>query len=155
MKDTNQLIHLLHLASRQFSKSFNEKHARSGLYVAQWTVIRYLLKNGPSSQVAMSTYLGVEAPTMTRTITRLEKSGLIKRIEGKDRREKIITLTETALLKIPVWETEISNFEHPLFESLTADEVEITEKVLRTIILSLQQQDLTGGVIDEERNTMD
>lgn len=155
MKDTNQLIHLLHLASRQFSKSFNEKHAPHGLYVAQWTVIRYLLKNGPSTQVAMSTYLGVEAPTMTRTITRLENSGLICRIEGKDRREKIITLTETAMRKIPDWEAEVKKFEQPLFESLSDSEVEIAEKVLQTLILSLTQTDRTGGIQHEERDNMD
>ncbi|MBD3110000.1 MarR family transcriptional regulator [Bacillus sp. AGMB 02131] len=155
MKDTKQFIHLLHLASRQFSKSFNDHFAPAGLYAAQWTIIRYLAKNGPSSQVAMSQYLGVEAPTMTRTLSRMENAGFIKRIEGKDRREKIITLTNLTISKIPDWDREISQFENPLFGPLTVSEVETAEKVLQTLILNLKQQDHTGGVKHEERNDMD
>lgn len=141
MKDSKQLVHLLNLASRKISKSFNERMAPSGLYAAQWTVIRYLFNNGPSTQITMSTYLGVEAPTMTRTITRLEKSGLIVRKEGNDRREKIIHLSDLALSKIPEWEIEITRFEEPLFDKLTDSEIESAKKVLETIILSLKQQD--------------
>lgn len=155
LKDTKQFIHLLHLASRQFSKSFNEKLAPIGLFAAQWTIIRYLNNHGPSSQVTMSTYLGVEAPTMTRTIARMEKAGFIRRIEGKDRREKIITLTEWTISKIPEWEQEINLFENPLFESLSDAEMDAAEKVLQTIILNLKQQDQPGGIHHEERDNMD
>ena len=155
MKDSKQMVHLLNLASRQISKSFNERMAPSGLYAAQWTVIRYILKNGPSTQIAMSSYLGVEAPTMTRTINRLEKAGLIVRKEGKDRREKIINLTDLALSKIPNWEAEIDQFEAPLFESLTDSEVSIANKVLEKIVLSIKQQDKTGGNHIEERDPLD
>ena len=155
MKDSKQMVHLLNLASRQISKLFNERMAPSGLYAAQWTVIRYILKNGPSTQIAMSSYLGVEAPTMTRTINRLESAGLIVRKEGKDRREKIIYLTDLALSKIPNWEAEIEQFEAPLFESLTDSEIRISNEVLEKIILSLKQQEQTGGNDIEKRDSLD
>jgi len=103
----------------------------------------------------MSSYLGVEAPTMTRTIKRLENAGLIVRKEGKDRREKIIYLTDLALSKIPNWEAEIEQFEAPLFESLTDSEIRISNEVLEKIILSLKQQEQTGGNDIEKRDSLD
>ena len=85
----------------------------------------------------------------------MENAGFIKRIEGKDRREKIITLTNLTISKISDWEREISQFENPLFESLTVSEVETAKKVLQTLILNLKQQDHPGGLKHEERNDMD
>ena len=44
---------------------------------------------------------------MTRTLTRMETMGWIIRTEGKDRREKLISLSETAIKMIPVWQEEL------------------------------------------------
>ncbi|MGM9928466.1 MAG: MarR family winged helix-turn-helix transcriptional regulator [Bacillus sp. (in: firmicutes)] len=133
MVDQYNLFHLLHQTTRSFSKSFNEKIAPTGLYMAQWTVIYYLIQNGPSSQITMSSYLNLEAPTMTRTLNRLEELGFIVRKEGKDRREKIIHLTELAIEKVPEWEQQVMEFEQPLFEQLTEEEMEMTRNVLNKI----------------------
>ncbi|WP_042349859.1 MarR family winged helix-turn-helix transcriptional regulator [Bacillus massiliigorillae] len=155
MKNKQDVIPLLNQAARQFSKSFNEKMAPTGLFVAQWAVIRFLMNNGPSTQIAMSSSLNIEAPSMTRTITRMEKAGLIIRKEGQDRREKMIHLTDFAKGKISEWEQEVNQFEEPLFDQLSQQEIEAAEKVLRTIIYKLKQQDETGGTIFEERQTLD
>lgn len=56
-------------------------------------------------------YLNVEAPTITRTVARLEKLGLVRREEGADRREKIVYLTEKALQQMPAVEASVLKFE--------------------------------------------
>ena len=103
----------------------------------------------------MSSYLNIEAPSMTRTITRMEKAGLLVRREGQDRREKVIYLTESAKEKIPEWEREVNQFEEPLFEHLSQQEIDAARKVLQTLISQLKQQDKTGGHPFEERHTLD
>lgn len=109
-----------------------------GIYSAQWSVLRYLNIHGPSTQITMSSYLNVEAPTMTRTIKRLEQMELIKRNAGKDRRENIIQLTEMAKKKITEWEKDIAEFEDPLLEEISFEDIETTKKVLQHLITKLK-----------------
>lgn len=139
MLDKYNLIHQLNQTTRQFSKSFNERIAPSGLYIAQWTVLSYLQTKGPTSQIQMSQYLNLEAPTLTRTLNRLEKLNLIIRKEGKDRREKIIHLTDLAQEKFPEWEKQIREFEQPIFEQLSDDELQTTLAVLEKIRTKLEK----------------
>ncbi|WP_019241573.1 MULTISPECIES: MarR family winged helix-turn-helix transcriptional regulator [Bacillus] len=135
-----ELIHTLNQAARQLAKSFNEQFVSSGLFIAQWTVLRYLQNHGPSTQIQMCNYLKVEAPSLTRTLNRMEKQGLIIRKEGIDRRAKEIHLTPLALEKIPEWKEQVDDFENPIFDTLTAEEMETTIKVLTKIVSALQKQ---------------
>lgn len=41
----------------------------------------------------------------------METMGWIIRTEGKDRREKLISLSETAIKMIPIWQEEVDTFE--------------------------------------------
>lgn len=139
LKESTDLFHLINQTSRQFSKAFNEKFVPSGLYLAQWTVLRYLHLHGSSSQVQMSSYLNVEAPTMTRTLARLEKLGLIERKEGQDRRQKLIQLTPLALKKAPVWLEEVQSFTNPIYNQISEEELQITLRVLTKLQQELKQ----------------
>lgn len=76
-----------------------------------WCRLGYMRLNGrlftvwkPEDQALkeISSYLGVEAPTMTRTLARLEKSGWITRTAGKDKREKLISLTDANILNTTI-----------------------------------------------------
>ena len=54
-----------------------------------------LENNGPSSLVDISSYHNIEKPSITRRVQRLEERRLIDVLPGKDRREKMIKLTES------------------------------------------------------------
>src|SRR5690625_915372 len=64
--------------------------------MSQWSILFCLGKFGPMTQTEIWSYLNVEAPTTTRTLERMEKSGWIIRSQGKDKRERIIELSESA-----------------------------------------------------------
>ena len=132
-------LHLINQASRQISKSFNDRFTPIGLYAAQWAIIRYLHIHGPSTQVQMCTYLSVEAPTMTRTLKRLENSRWIKRTEGTDRREKLISLTEETIDKMPDLLDQVESFREPVYDLLTEEEIAVLTKSLEKIIYQLKQ----------------
>ncbi|HEX6593361.1 MAG TPA: MarR family transcriptional regulator [Bacillota bacterium] len=111
MTNFHDLFHQFFQVNRQFSKLINEKLAPLGLYRSQWTVVYFLKHHGPSTQKEICKYLNVEAPTITRTVKRLEKSGWIERTIGKDKREKRIQLTEEANGQFKQWQQTIHTFE--------------------------------------------
>lgn len=97
MSLSNQdLVHMMQQKSRQFSKSINEALKKHDLYMSQWSILYCLHKFGAMTQKEIWLYLNVEAPTITRTLERMEKSEWIIREEGTDKRERIIRLTEKA-----------------------------------------------------------
>lgn len=53
----------------------------------------YLSKNNSATLVELSNYQGVEKPTITRTISRLEELGYVEQLPSKDKREKKMQLT--------------------------------------------------------------
>ncbi|MEK3855896.1 MarR family winged helix-turn-helix transcriptional regulator [Cytobacillus sp. FSL H8-0458] len=123
--DPNQseFFHSINQFTRHFSKVLNESLVPLGLYAAQWTIIYRLKTGGPSTQKEISSYLGVEAPTMTRTLARLEKSGWIARTAGKDKREKLISLTDAAILEYDNWLTAVRSSESNVLQNITEEEI--------------------------------
>ncbi|WP_143318011.1 MarR family transcriptional regulator [Clostridium sp. HBUAS56017] len=95
--------HKVNQLARNFTKKLNEKISLLSLYSLQWAIILYLHEKKQCIQIQLCKYLGVEAPTVTRTLTRMEEMGLVIRNEGKDKRERLIKLTEKAYEMFPKW----------------------------------------------------
>lgn len=119
----SEFFHSINQFTRHFSKVLNESLVPLGLYAAQWTIIYRLKTGGPSTQKEISSYLGVEAPTMTRTLARLEKSGWITRTAGRDKREKLISLTDTAILEYDNWLAAVRSSESNVLQNITEEEI--------------------------------
>ena len=79
---------------RPLITTLNELMSTYKLSYSLWQVIFYLKNNGPSTLVEISNQYNVEKPTITRRVHRLEELQMVKQIPGKDRREKVIQLTE-------------------------------------------------------------
>lgn len=80
---------------RSLINELNELLSEFGLSYSLWQVIYYLKHNGPSVLVDISIYYEVEKPTITRRVQRLEELNIVMGIPGKDKREKLIQLTES------------------------------------------------------------
>ena len=133
---THELFHTLHQLSRHLTNTLNEALKPLGLYSAQWSVI-YVLKNkGSLTQKELCDYLFVEAPPMTRTIQRLVKQGYVTQIPGKDKREKYVQLTDTALQEYPTWEQIVNSANQELMKDFP---LEAREQLLQLQKCWLQQ----------------
>ncbi|MCL6621393.1 MAG: MarR family transcriptional regulator [Syntrophobacterales bacterium] len=124
MNKQSELFHSINQVSRHYSKILNENLVPLGIYSAQWSIIFLLKRDGALSQKEISNYLGVEAPTMTRTLIRMEKSGWIIRLPGKDKREKKIELTEAALNEYPVWLKVVRKTEDEVLYQVLDEEID-------------------------------
>jgi MarR family transcriptional regulator, transcriptional regulator for hemolysin len=119
---SHALIHTLHQLSRNLTNQINEVLKPFGLYSAQWAVIFVLKTKGTLTQKELCNYLSVEAPPMTRTIQRLVKQGYVQQIQGLDKREKYIQLTENALEQYPRWEKSVNELNQSLLRGLPETE---------------------------------
>jgi len=116
--NSHELFHTLHQLSRQLTNTLNEALKPLGLYGSQWSVIFVLKTKGSLTQKELCDYLFVEAPPMTRTIQRLVKQGYVRQVQGKDKREKLIQLTDEALRLYPEWEKTVFETNQSLLKHL-------------------------------------
>jgi MarR family transcriptional regulator, transcriptional regulator for hemolysin len=129
----SNLFHSINQFSRHFTKALNEVLVPLGIYSSQWSIIYSLHKHGSITQIELANYLGIEPPSMTRALNRLEKSGYIKKVSGKDKREKLILLTEKAEEHYPVWLSAIKSFEEQKLSGISTKDMEDAYKVIQKL----------------------
>ena len=129
----NPLIHELFQRSRLLSKELNQALKEHGLFAAQWTVIYSVYQHGEMTLTQIWKYLNVEAPTITRTVNRLEEMGWLVTREGKDRREKNVSLTENAILQLSDIKKTIIRFEEQSLKGLSEEEEKLLMELLKKI----------------------
>ena len=118
----NPLFHDIFQKTRLLSKELNLVLKNYDLFAAQWTVLYCIHQHGEMTLTQIWKYLNVEAPTITRTVNRLEKLGWLTTHEGKDRREKIVRLSEETIAKFPEIEASIIRFENEFLKGLLDEE---------------------------------
>ena len=118
----NPVFHALFQKSRYITNCLNETLKQHNLYSSQWTILYCLYINGPMTLTQIWRYLNVEAPSITRAVTRLETLGWVQRVDGADKREKIITLSGMATENLPTIEKTILAFEEDMIGSMTIEE---------------------------------
>ncbi|MFC5604503.1 MarR family winged helix-turn-helix transcriptional regulator [Sporosarcina koreensis] len=129
----NPLIHELFQRSRFLSKELNLALKQHGLFAAQWTVIYCVDQHGEMTLTQIWKYLNVEAPTITRTVNRLEQMGWLMTREGKDRREKYVGLTESATVQLSDIKETIIQFENESLQRLSEEEEKLLMELLKKI----------------------
>jgi MarR family transcriptional regulator, transcriptional regulator for hemolysin len=117
-----------------------------GLSYSLWQVIFYIEREGPSTLVEISNYYGVEKPSITRRVHRLEEQGLIEQIPGKDRREKVIRLTDEGMAVYRECRDKISRLEGEVMEGIGREEQELLHHLLPEVRKNLVRK---GGTGDE------
>lgn len=127
------LFHEIHQKSRLSVKEVNDALKEFDLYSSQWSILFCLKQFGPMTQKGIWQYLNVEAPTVTRTVLRLEESGWVLRKEGADKRERIVQLTDHAAGMMGDIEQRILEVEKKLLASLSEEEQQQLVKLLKKI----------------------
>lgn len=124
MKDlSNQdILHTLFQRSRYASKTLNTYLKKHELFASQWTILFCIHQYGPMTQTDLWTYINVEAPTITRTLVKMEENGWIKRRQGQDKRERIIELTDQAREEFASIQQSVFELEEDVLGNLTQED---------------------------------
>ena len=130
-------------AARSMRTALSHNLAASGLYAGQDGVILALAQEGSMTPGQIAQKLGVKAPTMTRTIGRMEAQGFVERSAGDgDGRLTMVKLTDAGMKSVEHINTSLADCNARAVDGLSAKEVKTVVKLLRTIDANLQSLDL-------------
>lgn len=124
---------------RPFENKLNVQLNKHDLHRAQWTILYYLYNHGAATNVEISHYQGVEKPTTTRTINRLEELGYVELSKGKDKREKRMQLTELGIAVYENVRVTIDQFEQEILNGLSEEEQLETIRIMKKIRNNLNE----------------
>lgn len=122
---------------RPLISKLNELLGEYDLSYSLWQVIIYLKTNGPSSLVDISSHYNIEKPSVTRRVHTLEEKLIVKEIVTKNRREKIIQLTELGEEIYQLCREKITTLEYSVMKNIPFEEqvsiFEVLPKILENI----------------------
>lgn len=121
-------------AARSIRTVLSRNLLSSGLYAGQDGVMLALAEGGGMTAGALAARLGVKAPTMTRTIGRLEAQGFVeRRPDTTDGRLTVVDLTRAGSDSLEKIAHACDLSERQALEGLSEKEVRTLLKLLRTV----------------------
>ena len=107
MLDTHCACTKLRRSARIVTGLYDAALAPSGLSVTQFALLRNLARAGPCSLTQFGAATGYDRTTLNRTLGQLERGGFVVSAPGKDRRARLVSLTDEAHAAIraaePFW----------------------------------------------------
>ena len=120
-----------------------------GLYAGQDGVIMALSETDGLTPGALAQRLGVKAPTMTRTIGRLEAQGFLSRSHDEtDQRQTKVHLTQAGQNSVALISRALSACDELALKGFSDKEKRVLIRLLRAVDLNLQG--IGHDVADEE-----
>ncbi|MBM3515100.1 MAG: MarR family transcriptional regulator [Alphaproteobacteria bacterium] len=93
----DSLGYLLGLVTRTYDRRLQDSLAALGVAPGQFPALVMLYEKDGLTQADLCRRIGVEQPTMANTLARMERDGLVARIDDpKDKRRSLIQLTPQA-----------------------------------------------------------
>lgn len=135
--------YLLTHAQKLLHRGLGEGLQKHGVTVAQWTVLVTLWETDGLTQKQLSERVAVETPTLSRTIDRMERDGLVSRERSAaDRRQVHVRLTEYGA---GLWRDLVpeagANQERAL-RGISADEEELLRGLLKRVIVNMSPENV-------------
>src|SRR5260370_2735231 len=108
----------LRRVTRIVTRIYDQELRKAGLEITQFGLLTALATTGQANQGRLSAGFAMDSTTLTRTLSVLRKRGWVQVKPGKDRRERLFSLTEVGKRR--------NGEAHPLLE---AAETERPEKM--------------------------
>jgi MarR family transcriptional regulator, transcriptional regulator for hemolysin len=117
--------------SKAVSRAFNDRLAEAGSSVPVWLILSSLKSNERRTQLDLARAVGIEGPTLTRHLDRLEENGIVRRVrDGNDRRAVRVELTAEGERLFQTLRQAVVAFNRDLTSGLTDTELERVRKTL-------------------------
>lgn len=130
------LPYLLRQADQELSAAFYEALNGHGVQRSEWRVLAVLAGQGSMSMRDMTAIALSPQPTVTHAVSRLEKRGLVQRLQGtQDRRQRFVSVTDAGAV-------------------LATELIQEAQQLEAAALDQIQSGDL-GGLIAELRSLID
>lgn len=127
------------LIARRWRAKMDARIAGFGLTEARWRTVLHMARNGDGlTQKDLAARLGIEAPTLVRTLDWLEGEGLVeRRASPQDRRAKTVHLTAKARPIIQAIEDVATGVRAEMMDGIPEAELAACLSVLGRIVEGL------------------
>ena len=139
--DDEYVLHQVFQVVRAFSKTLNNEIYRSGIYSAEWTVLTTVYKGKIQQQSDLIQYLALEPGAISRTLTKMEQKGLIKRSYRENERGKFIELTEKGLQLRQSLEEQVNAHRQRVLQGMNVAERQQLKKIMSVLQKNLAAEE--------------
>jgi DNA-binding MarR family transcriptional regulator len=134
---TTYVGYCLHKVALRMRASIDSRLKEYGLVAPQFGMMLLLKFDGAMTQVELGSYTAIDKATMVRLLDSLEEIGYVKRSQHqKDRRAKMIELTEPGRKAIASMEKLRAQAEKEFLEPLTAEERSRLKEIITKLVLA-------------------
>lgn len=143
--------YLINLCARLFTQRVNEALAPWGVTTAYMPVVIALSEAGSLTHGELAAHASIEQPTMTRTLSRMVRDGLVVRsVDPADARRTVVRLTEKGLALVPPMRTVADVINREATARLDGiDEAELLAQLTR-LTESLRDRDRIARAVRDE-----
>lgn len=133
--------------ARQWRRHLDARLAPQGISYARWVTLIYLQRMGEGMpQRELADLMGIEAPTLVRTLDQLERLGLIeRRPHPQDRRAKTVHLSAAASRDLAAFSQAAATVRAELLEGIDDSELEACCSVLERVLGNARRLDQSDG----------
>ena len=85
--------------SRAMTRHYDAYVAASGLKITQYSLLSFVVRQGPIQPVVLAQQMGLEASTLTRNLQPLMAHGWVEMGPGADARSRLISATDAGRAK--------------------------------------------------------
>ena len=126
--------------SRAWRAELDRRLVSTGLSQARWMVLLHLIRNEgtPPTQRELADLIGIESPTLARTLDTLEGMIMVQRQScGEDRRIKRVLLTEEAREIASEIEEISRQLRSEVFNGIADEDIELCQHVFQRVLGNL------------------
>ena len=136
---------LLHQTARVWRQRLDQRLHPLGLSQAKWRTLAHLA-DGHLTQCDLADRLGIEEPTLARSLASMERSGWIKRQSSEqDRRCKTVHLQRKSSSLLQHIEETARNLRHELVEKISPRDLQTCLRVLNEIRRKALESPIAGA----------
>ena len=124
-------------ATRALSQHYDEAMRPLGLTPTQFTILQALSISGTIHQGKLGEILAMDTTTLTRTLDIMARHGWVEKLQGSDRRERRLRLTQPGIDQfnraLPVWQKVQARLRRKLGGESWQALVSLTNKVTAVV----------------------
>jgi MarR family transcriptional regulator for hemolysin len=130
--------------AKSVGRAFDEALAAAGGSVPSWLVLVSLKAGGHGMQRELAESVGIEGPTLTHHLNRMEADGVVRRTRQPDnRRVQVVELTDAGEQAFSDQLGAVGAFDQRLRRALTATELSTLRDLLNRLQRAVTAQDAT------------
>jgi DNA-binding MarR family transcriptional regulator len=142
LRREDSLGYQVNLLARLFERALRERIAQHGVVPGQFPALLCLYEQDGLTQAEIGGRVGIEQPTIAKTLQRMERDGLIRRVpDADDRRRVRIHLTQQARALEPTLAATAREINAHAIDGLTHAEAKQLMATVTRIIANLGGRD--------------